>query len=115
MNAKQLQALSDGETTISQYDFDSERGFAQGPERALMSALLFDGVQAYLAYFLDKKGKTSDSCEAAHWVHDNKSEYIFSFNSVCEGLGIDPNYLRYGLINAVNSAESTWKRARRSY
>ncbi len=92
---------------------DANGGYAQGPERALMSALLFDGVMNYLSY-LTKKGRSCGKRyrEAYNWVHSDDSDYVFSFEGVCEGLGIDPKALRLGLINASNSSEE-WKRSRR--
>ena len=37
--------------------------------------------------------------EAKAWVTtDEESEWIFSFKNICEVLGMDPSYLRRGLI-----------------
>jgi hypothetical protein len=37
--------------------------------------------------------------EAKQWVTtDEESEWIFSFKNICEVLGMDPSYLRRGLI-----------------
>lgn len=94
----------------------NEKGIAHGPVRALMAALLFDGVQAYLSYVIVDGGKKFNSRyrEAYNWVHAQGGEYIFSFDSVCEGLGIEPNFLRLGLANVLSSSEH-WKRARRNF
>ena len=93
--------------------FESVGGYAQGPERALMSALLFDGVMNYLS-FVRRKGKGGGKRyrEAFNWVHCKQSDYVFSFEGVCEGLGINAQSLRLGLINASNSIDD-WKRSRR--
>jgi hypothetical protein len=104
------------ETLIIENLVDNERGYARGPERALMSALLFDGVQSYMNYF----GAESESArakykEAYNWVHSNENEYIFSFVNVCEAVGIDANYLRLGLINVCCSESNTWKKTRRNF
>ncbi|MBX7139273.1 MAG: hypothetical protein K1X83_14960 [Oligoflexia bacterium] len=102
-------------TAVVDEIIQSDRGYARGPERALMSALLFDGVQAYLNFvsatpFREIKRQQ----EAYNWIHKRGTEYIFSFDSVCEALGIDPDYLRLGLINAVRSRGSR-KKARRTF
>jgi hypothetical protein len=40
--------------------------------------------------------------EAKAWVAtDEESEWIFSFKNICEVLGMDPSYLRRGLIRPV--------------
>lgn len=91
-----------------------DRGFARGPVRALMSALLFDGIQAYLNHFSSSHGRDSRRySEAYQWVHRHGNDYIFSFENVCEALGVDPEYLRIGLLNS--SAEKRRKKARRTF
>lgn len=88
-----------------------ERGYAVGPERELLSALLFDGIQSYLNYAgaEDSEAK-SKYREAYAWIHRRGDEYIFSFENVCEGLGIDADYLRYGLANVCASGILKGKR-----
>jgi hypothetical protein len=94
---------------------EGSTGYAVGPERALLSALLFDGVQAFIAYALSTTSKERCSfVEAYRWVMDNGVEYAFSFNNVCEALGIHPDYLRYGLVNASNSLLADVAKTRRN-
>ena len=104
-------------TLIVDEILDSERGYARGPERALMSALLFDGIQSYMNYACTVNERTKNKYrEAYNWVHsDNSPEYIFSFNNVCEALGVDPEYLKFGMANACNSQTFEWKRRRRNF
>lgn len=95
---------------------DSERGFARGPERILLSAILFDGVQAYMNYATaQNEAQRKRYFEAYRWVHRESDDYIFSFDNVCDGLGVDPEYLRFGVANATNSQTFEWKRARRNF
>lgn len=93
-------------------------GFATGPERSLLSALLFDGVQSYLAFCLTESAATKVKYqEAYHWVHQKDPEYVFSFDNVCEALGVCPDGLRLGLQNFINSnqiePEREYRRSRR--
>ena len=103
-------------TTFANDLVTSDGGYARGPERALMSALLFDGIQSYMSFATTGgRAQRTRHREAFNWVHkQGGNDYIFSFESVCEALGIDPNFLRYGLLNALNSA-SEWKKARRNF
>ena len=79
-------------------------GYAQGPERALLSALLFDAIQLFLAGRSPRSfADVSAFRETQAWIISHDREYVFSFENVCEALGIDPDYLRLGLINAFNS------------
>lgn len=73
------------------------------PEKKLMLAVLEDAIACYQKYVLarDSKGKSLFH-EAEAWVQDKGGEGIFTFNSICESLGLNPDYLRRGL--------SEWKK-----
>ena len=103
-----------GATTILvEEEFCTDKGYATGAERALMSALLFDGVQSYLNSILSSAKEKN--VEAVSWINSRDDSYVFSFQSVCEGLGIDPDALRLGIANFVSSHTSDYKRARRNF
>ncbi len=94
-----------------------------GGERKLMAALLSDGVQAYLDQAVNLvRGGGNSRIDAIEWVENKDPVYIFSFDNVCAGLGINPEYLRVGLaryiLNAKNRKKGVepfpvWKRIRR--
>jgi len=74
------------------------------PEKKLMLAILEDGIACFQKYLFarDGKGKTFFR-EAETWVLE-KSDGVFSFNSVCEILAFDPDYLRRGLAEWKQTA-----------
>lgn len=103
-------------TSIVDDVLDSGKGYASGPERALLSALLFDGIQAYINYMLAETPKErSKFIEAQNWVTDRSTEYAFSFDNVCEALGINSEYLRLGLLNATSSLLAEVGKSRRNF
>jgi hypothetical protein len=65
--------------------------------RALMLALLEDAIACYQGRFF-KPSRTNDKLfqEAEEWIHSD-DEGVFSFNNVCETLGLHPQRLRKGL------------------
>jgi hypothetical protein len=72
------------------------------PEKKLMLALLEDGIACFQKYLFARDGKGKALFrEAEHWVTENGSDAVFSFECVCDSLGLDPDYLRRGL--------SAWK------
>ena len=77
------------------------------PEKKLMLAILEDAIACFQKYVFarDSKGKSLFR-ETEEWVNAKKDEGVFSFNSVCEVLSLDPAYVRRGLAewkqNAVN-------------
>lgn len=90
-------------------------GYADGPERALLSALLFDGVQSCISYFIATTTEAKAQFkEAYNWVMQDDNDYAFSFMCVCEALGINPEYLRLGLLNASNSLLEHVSKSRRN-
>ena len=64
-----------------------------------MLAVLEDAVACFQKYVhaRDNKGKALFR-EAEEWILEENSDWIFSFESICETLGIDPSYLREGVI-----------------
>jgi len=70
------------------------------PEKKLMLAILEDAIACYQKYLFarDSKGKALFQ-EAEEWVEEAGTANVFSFDSVCETLGLNPDYLRRGLEN----------------
>ena len=103
-------------STFLAHSLDAQGGFARGPERALLSALLFDGVQSYMNFITatneHQRGKYK---EAYNWVVRQSDDYVFSFGNVCHALGIDPEFFRRGLLQAKNSDAFEWGNARRNF
>ncbi len=69
-------------------------------EQELMLAVLEDAVTCFQGYFAarDKK-KARLFCEAEDWIlQQEKSDWLFSFDNVCETLGLNPGYIREGLL-----------------
>jgi hypothetical protein len=73
------------------------------PEKKLMLAILEDAIACFQKYAFarDSKGKALFS-EAEEWIQEGTAGGIFAFDSVCEVLGLNPSYLRQGLV--------TWKK-----
>jgi|KBSMisStandDraft_5_1062788.scaffolds.fasta_scaffold623608_2 hypothetical protein len=68
------------------------------PEKKLMFALLNDAVYCFQHYFGSRKRSGKKLFSAAdQWIFDTEGEGLFTFESVCEHLGIAPGYLRRGL------------------
>jgi hypothetical protein len=97
--------------------FDTfRRRFYLEPERILMLAVLEDAVACLQKYTPSPSSKgTRLFREAMDWVLTRDDEWLFSFDSVCEALGLDPGYVRRGLIQMVETlAKSRRGNARKS-
>jgi hypothetical protein len=69
------------------------------PEKRLMLAVLEDAVGCFKKYLLarDRKGRALFR-EIEEWIFEAENGWIFSFQNTCEALGLDPGYLRQGLL-----------------
>jgi hypothetical protein len=68
------------------------------PEKRLILAILDDAVQAFVATMKPRNHKERREFEEAQsWIMEKNSDWIFSFDSVCSELALDPDYLRSGL------------------
>ena len=78
------------------------------PERRLMVAILEDAVSCLSADQRRCNLKQRKQYEEAKaWVTaDEESEWIFSFKNICEVLGMNPSYLRRGLIRPVTGSRT---------
>lgn len=86
------------DTAISEEFFDLLRTKHLDPEKALLLAVLEDAVHCF-----DKYGTAQDPVgkeqfrEVENWIMHRGNDWIFSFDNVCELLGLDPQYVRHGL------------------
>lgn len=83
-------------------------------EEGLMLAILEDGLDCFFKHLLadDKRGRELFA-ETEAWILDRGSDWIFSFENICETLGIDPSYLR-GKLMRWKESELTKKEERGS-
>jgi hypothetical protein len=73
------------------------------PETSLMLAVLEDAVACYQKYALAREGNGLELFrEAEEWILQKDAQWLFSFDNICESLGMNPDYLREGLVR--------WKR-----
>jgi hypothetical protein len=84
------------------------------PEKSLMLAVLKDAITCFLENFGASNAKRKRlSKEADAWIFEEDRVWMFSFESICGILGLDPGYIRKGLrqrerdqlIRSVTAAE----------
>jgi len=76
----------------------SKKDILEGEEK-LMLAVLGKAVEYFQKYVLakDERGKKLFQ-EAEEWILDKDSDWFFSFENICEVLGLHPDYMRQGLL-----------------
>lgn len=73
-------------------------GGATSPERALMRALFQDAVLCLIGAAAPANERVQLAEEARHWVRSRSRAWVFAFESVCDALGINPEYARGKLL-----------------
>ena len=93
----------------SQYFDRLRRRAGHGGEWALMVAIIEDAVNVYLKHAATTEPHNQRLFEEAEqWIEERDPTWIFSFESICDLLGLDADYVRNGL----RAAKARARRAR---
>ncbi|HKY07354.1 MAG TPA: hypothetical protein VJQ55_03895 [Candidatus Binatia bacterium] len=96
----------------AQYFENLRRRTVLEPEQRLMLAVLEDGIHCYLENLDARTAKRSQIFkEAADWITAREWDWVFSFESVCDALGLNPEYVRQGLLRWRAKSESSGRDA----
>ncbi|HZD40012.1 MAG TPA: hypothetical protein VE131_04775 [Terriglobales bacterium] len=83
------------------------------PEKKLLLAVLEDAISCFQKYLFVREGKGRVLFQdAEQWILQKDSDWLFSFNHVCEMLGFDADYLRGGLLQWKEEKLANHARAR---
>jgi len=64
-----------------------------------MLAVLEDAIQCFQDNASARSGRRKRLFEEAEeWILEANSDWVFSFESICEVLGFNPQYVRQGLL-----------------
>jgi hypothetical protein len=98
--------------TASDYEATLSRVLPANSEMLLMLAVLEEAIDCYKRFLFakDRKGQKLFA-EAESWILDRDDDALFSFDNVCDVLGLNAGYLRGGLqqwkeAQLVNRKES---------
>jgi hypothetical protein len=100
--AENIIEVSSGDSSMTEQYLDTfRRSEHLQPERALVAAVLEDAIHEYRKFSRarDREGQERFH-EAEEWIMQSGNGWIFSFDNVCELLGLDPEYVRRGLREA---------------
>ncbi len=82
------------------------------PERALLFAVLSEAIETFRKFAFSKSARGQILFrQAAEWLWDKEPDYFFSCENICQVIGLDPCYLRRGLVQwAENNKASIRER-----
>jgi hypothetical protein len=82
-----------------QYFDDRCRKTHLEPEKRLMLAILEDAIQCFQDSHSARCGRSKRLFdEVQRWILDARGDWVFSFESICGVLELDPEYIRKGLV-----------------
>jgi hypothetical protein len=97
----------------TQYSATTKSKTQREPEQRLMLAVLEDAVWCFQNGLLSKdKRKRGLSREAEEWLTEDTGDRLFSFNEICELLGLESMYLRKHLLRWKEAASRERERAK---
>lgn len=68
------------------------------PETRLLIAILEEAINCFQRYYFAEHDSGQRLFrEADEWLMSNQRDWAFSFESICDAIGLDPSYVRYGL------------------
>jgi hypothetical protein len=77
----------------------ARRDSANSGEKALMLAVLEDGIRCFQGHLTNERSNPKLLArQAEEWISAEDWDWPFSFNNVCEHLCIDPDALRASLV-----------------
>ena len=96
---ERLGGLFQPDTLLPSQFFDRVRRRTEHEgERRLMIAVLEDAVSVYRKQAGVLEGRNRETfLEAEEWIEDQDRSWLFSFQNICDVLGLDADYLRRGL------------------
>ena len=72
------------------------------PERALLLAVLSEAIETFRKFAFSKSARGQNLFhQAQQWLWDEDPDYFFSCKNICEVMGLDPCYLRRGLMQWI--------------
>ena len=83
----------------AQYFATLHRNTVVEPERRLMLAILEEAINSFKDNVLAQGGRGKKLFrEAQEWILETGDDWVFSFENICEALGLNPAYVRQGVM-----------------
>ena len=99
--------MRDDETWMAPFEYDAvlpaqffgrRSAAVQAGEHRLLAAILEDAVLTYcVPNAARSRGGSRAAREAREWIESTDRSWVFSFERVCDALGLDVHYIRRGV------------------
>jgi hypothetical protein len=90
---------------VPRYMRDRSSPAELAPEKKLMLAVLEDAVRCFQTHHTARRGHHKREFEKAQrWLFGFGGDWVFSFESICSTLELNPQYVRSGLARWLKNA-----------
>jgi hypothetical protein len=116
---EKITSLFEPDVLSSHYFENLHRRSSLEPEKKLMFAVLEDAIRCFQDNVTAQSGTRRKLFEdAEEWILERDRQWLFSFENICDALGLNPTYVRRRLIarkpkRLLNNAGAGVWRARR--
>lgn len=102
--------LSEARLAEEYVDQLRRRSYEEG-EKKLMLAVMQEALNNFVQFMpaKDPVGRRRFE-EVERWFIENENDWLFSFKNISESIGIDPSYLRAGLLRLKRDRFHRWNR-----
>jgi hypothetical protein len=99
-NASELPHIFEPDILVNaQFYQANRRANPPQPERGLLFAVLSEAIETFQKCAFSRSSKRQALFrEAEAWIWDEESDHLMSFKSICQLMGLDPVFLRRGLV-----------------
>jgi hypothetical protein len=98
---ERISSLFEPDVLSSHYFESLHRRTSLEPEKKLMLAVLEDGIRCFQDNVTAQSGTRRRLFEdAEEWILKQDRKWLFSFENICDALGINPTYMRRRLIQS---------------
>lgn len=93
--------IQDDATAQEQYSDGIGGARFESSEKQLMLAMLTDAVRC-----VSQSKWSKASSDALNWIVEPEQDHLCSFGNICEVLGLEPDYVRRGILADVASTHA---------
>jgi hypothetical protein len=113
LTATNVTSLFQPDTVLSTQFFDDRRRKTLlEAEKRLMLAILDNAVHCFQDHHLAQHGKRKRLFDDVHrWFFEASSDWLCGFENICSVLGLNPEYIRKGLVRSRTKELSKHRRA----
>jgi hypothetical protein len=97
--SKIVSLFQPGKLLAAEYLDEQHKRTLVEPEKRLLLAVLADAIDGFRGNRSARYGNKKRTFEEVQrWIFEAQGDWVFGFENICSALGLDPEYIRGGLV-----------------